>query len=149
MNPQEQALTESLRAHGYKLTQARRAVIHALTTSPKPLTVNGLHERAQKIDHALGLVTVYRTLELLVNLDLARPVHLMDNCHGYAVATPGHTHHMVCQRCSNVVEINGCDLSEFLGEVARQTGYRITGHWLEVEGLCAACQAAQTDDSHP
>lgn len=141
MDTQEQTLIDRLRADGFKLTQARHAVIHALTTSSRPLSVNALHERAQDTNPDLGLVTVYRTLELLVDLGLVRPVHLLENCHGYTVATPGHTHHVVCEQCRNVIEIEGCDLRVFLDEVARQTGYRITGHWLEITGVCAACQA--------
>lgn len=139
---QEQALVECLRAHGYKLTQARRAVIHALAISPTPLSVNDLYARAHADAADLGLVTVYRTLELLVDLGLVRPVHLVDNCHGYTLVSPGHTHHVVCRECSSVVEITGCDLGAFLDVVAQQTGYRVTGHWLEVEGVCPACREA-------
>lgn len=140
MSPQEKRLAESLRASGYKLTRPRRAVIHALVSASSPLTINDLHERAQQTAEDVGLVTIYRTLELLLNLSLARPVHIGHNCHGYALATPGHTHHLICQRCNRVVEIEGCDLDSFLDRVAGQTGYRITGHWLELVGLCAACQ---------
>ena len=117
MSDQTQHLTDRLRAHGYKLTRARRAVIHALTDTAKPLSINDLHSAAQQHDPAVGLVTVYRTLEVLESLDLVRPVHLMENCHGYALASPGHTHHVVCQRCNNVVEIEGCDLSAFIHQI--------------------------------
>jgi len=140
MNAREKILTDRLREHGYKLTQARRAVIHALAAADKPLAVNDLHESARDYACDVGLVTVYRTLELLEALELVRPVHLLENCHGYTIATPGHTHHMVCRECNSVIEFEGCDLSTFLAEVARQTGFQITGHWLELEGLCPACQ---------
>ncbi len=153
MNPshhptaQERTLAAQLRHHGYKLTQARRAVIRVLATSDKPLAIGDLHHQAQALAADLGLVTVYRTLELLLDLNLVRPVHLLENCHGYALATPGHTHHLICRRCHNVVEIQGCDLSPFLDRVAAQTGYRVTGHWLEVEGLCPACQGLAAPES--
>lgn len=148
MNTHEQSLLDGLRAQGYKLTRARRAVVHALAAASTPLPVNEVHTHAQQINHDVGLVTVYRTLELLVSLGLVRPVHLVDNCHGYALATPGHTHHVVCRRCRRVVEVAGCDLQAFLTEIEQQTGYRITGHWLELEGLCAGCQeAARADGS--
>jgi Fur family ferric uptake transcriptional regulator len=136
-------LTDKLREHGYKLTRARRAVIQVLADAAKPLNITDLHERSQNHAADIGLVTVYRTLEVMMQLELVRPVHLMENCHGYAVASPGHTHHVVCSQCNNVVEIEGCDLSTFLDEVQDQTGYRITGHWLELEGLCPDCSARQ------
>lgn len=144
MTPPEPYLAEQLRANGYKLTRARQAVIDALGEAAKPLSINDLHQRAQAYAADIGLVTVYRTLELLVALELVRPVHLLENCHGYAIATPGHTHHMVCQHCNNVVEIAGCDLSAYLDNVMAATGYRITGHWLEIAGMCPACQQATT-----
>lgn len=139
MSVQEQTFIDTLRAGGYKLTRARRALIRALTNTSKPLTINELHARAKEIDVRLGLVTVYRTLELLTELNLVRSVHLADDCHGYAVSTPGHTHHLICRKCHNLVEIDGCNLGLFLDEIEQQTGYCITGHWLELEGVCPAC----------
>lgn len=141
-SPNEKRLAESLRTHGYKITRPRRAVIHALAEAAEPLSINDLHERAQDIAEDVGLVTVYRTLELLQELDLARPVHLGHNCHGYILATPGHTHHLVCRRCNTAIEFEGCDLEAFFTEIEAKTGFRVTGHWLELEGLCMACQQA-------
>lgn len=141
MNPSEQRMTDALRSHGYKLTKARRAVIHTLAGAATPLSISDLHQDAQARAIDLGLVTVYRTLELLEELELVRPVHIYENCHGYVIATPGHTHHLVCRCCHTVTEIEGCDLSRFLERVAAQTGYDITGHWLELEGVCPACRS--------
>lgn len=140
-------LADRLRADGHKLTQPRRAILRALVAAPRPLSHAEILERGQAFYAELGLVTVYRTLELLETLELVRPVHLADGCHGYALATPGHTHHVVCERCHAVVEVVGCDLGAFLDHVAARTGYTITGHWLEIAGLCAACQAATGADS--
>lgn len=145
MTPPDTYLADQLRANGYKITRARQAVIDALAHAAKPLSINDLHERAQAYTADIGLVTVYRTLELLVALELVRPVHLMENCHGYAIATPGHTHHMVCQRCNRVVEIEGCDLHAYLDQIMAETGYRITDHWLEIAGICPACQNQPTE----
>ncbi len=149
MTSPETSLAEQLRANGYKLTRARQAVIDALTSAATPLSINDLHQRARTFAADIGLVTVYRTLELLVALELVRPVHLLENCHGYAIATPGHTHHMVCQRCNCVVEIAGCDLSAYLDRVTAATGYRITGHWLEIAGICPACQQSGAAEQPP
>lgn len=140
VNTPENRLIDSLRTHGYKLTKAREAVILALAAATKPLAINDLHECAQQYAADIGLVTVYRTLELLVSLELVRPVHLMENCHGYAIASPGHTHHVVCQHCNRVVEIAGCDLHAYLDQIMAETGYSITGHWLEIAGICPECQ---------
>jgi Fur family ferric uptake transcriptional regulator len=134
-------LAQQLRAEGHKLTRPRRAILRALFASAKPLSPAEIQERGQAFCAELGLVTVYRTLELMGHLDMVRAVHLADGCHGYALATPGHTHHVVCEQCHAVVEVTGCALDEFLELVAQRTGYVITGHWLEIAGVCAKCQA--------
>lgn len=146
MSDRYEVLADEFRAHGYKLTQPRRAILHTLVGAAKPLSPAEIQERGQKLCHDLGLVTVYRTLELMELLGAVRAVHLADGCHGFALASPGHTHHVVCERCQAVVEITGCDLGEFLDSVAERTGYAITGHWLELSGLCPACREAQDGD---
>lgn len=133
-------LAQQMREGGHKLTQPRGAILRVLLSTPKPLSPNEIQERGQVLCADLGLVTVYRTLELMEEIGLVRPVHLADGCHGYVLATPGHTHHVICVRCQAVVEIDGCEMGDFLNGVAQQTGYIVTGHWLEIAGLCANCQ---------
>ncbi len=135
-----ETLAQQLRAHGHKLTQPRRAILHALMHAHKPLSPAEVLTCGQAEYAELGLVTVYRTLEILEQIGLVRPVHVTDGCHGYVLATPGHTHHLVCEQCHAVVEIVGCALGDFLQHVAKRTGYAVTGHWLEISGLCADCQ---------
>lgn len=146
MHAEFDTLAGQLRAGGHKLTQPRRAILRVLLAAAHPLSPAQIQEHGQAYCADLGLVTVYRTLEVMEDLDMVRAVHLADSCHGYVLATPGHTHHVVCQRCHAVVEIYGCDLGAFLEGVAQRTGYRITGHWLEIAGLCAACQDGHEDD---
>jgi Fur family ferric uptake transcriptional regulator len=140
-----EALAQQFRDQGHKLTQPRRAILRTLLATPKPLSPAEIQERGQQFYGDLGLVTVYRTLELMEDMGVLRAVHLADGCHGYALATPGHTHHVVCERCHSVVEIVGCDLGHFLDRVAEATGYTITGHWLEIAGICEDCRRKQTD----
>lgn len=140
-----ETLAQALRTHGHKLTQPRRAILHTLMQSHKPLSPAEILACGQ-IEYAeLGLVTVYRTLEILEQIGVVRPVHVVDGCHGYVLATPGHTHHVVCEQCHAVVEIVGCELGSFLQRVAKRTGYVVTGHWLEISGLCADCQQHDRD----
>ena len=56
------------------------------------------------------------------------------------LAATGHRHHLICRRCGEAVEFEGCDLSLFLNHVSQQTGYAIEDHLLELVGLCATCQ---------
>lgn len=133
-------LADHLRERGHKLTQPRRAILKTLVVASKPLSPAEIQAHGQAFCADLGLVTVYRTLEIMADVGLVRSVHVVDGCHGYVLATPGHTHHVVCERCNAVVEIVGCELGGFLERVAQRTGYTITGHWLEISGICTDCQ---------
>lgn len=139
----EESVIQDLSVAGYRITQPRRAVIRALLEDggySSPVTVRG---RAQRHCPTVGLVTVYRTLDLLNRLGFVRRIHSDDGCHGFAAVGLGHRHHVVCRGCGAAVEFEGCDLSGFITRVGRQTGYLIDQHLLELVGLCSDCQAEE------
>ncbi len=133
-------LLDRLRDAGYRITEPRRAVIRAMIEDQSSSSPAEVHQRARQHCPTVGLVTVYRTLDLLAEMGLVRRIHAEDGCHSYAPASNGHRHHLVCRRCGAAVEFEGCDLSAFLRQVSNETGYEIEEHLLELVGLCAACQ---------
>lgn len=136
----ETTLADSLVARGYKLTQPRRAVLRVLAQSQVSLSPAEIHARAQKVYRKTGLVTVYRTLEVLAECGAVKKVHQADACHSYAPASAGHAHHVVCEKCHAVAEFDTCDLGELLKTVQRRTGFKVQNHWLELSGLCPNCR---------
>ena len=135
----------SLTAAGYRITASRRAVIQTLTQTDIPLSPQEIFEQARKVHRRLGLVSVYRTLDLFSELDLVRRVHRQDGCHGYLLASPGHRHALICQRCGRAVEFPGeDDLHELIGRVEATTGYKVDDHLLQLFGLCPDCQSAES-----
>lgn len=136
-----QRLMRALAEAGYSRTRPRRAVIDVVAAAPCGLTAAGILERARRAHPTLGLVTVYRTLSILSTLGLVRRILMADGGHSYALAQCSHGHHVICERCHRAVEFEGCELQEMMENVTRQTGYRVTDHWLEVFGLCPSCQA--------
>jgi Fur family ferric uptake transcriptional regulator len=137
---QPDPLGEALSKRGYKLTQPRLAVLRVIAETDETLTPAEVHQRAQAYYPQTGLVTVYRTLDLLVEAGAVRKVHQSDGCHSFAPASQGHAHHLICQGCKSVVEFAECDLDELLRAVQRRTGYQVSGHWLELFGLCPQCR---------
>ncbi len=125
---------------GYSDTRARRAVVRALCESSSGATPAQLLSRGRFIHSRLGQVTVYRTLDILSGLGLVRRIHGEDGCSTYAAATRGHGHYVICQRCRRAAEFEGCAVDAAFGKVTAQTGYRVSGHWLELFGLCPDCQ---------
>lgn len=136
----DSTLTRALAERGYKLTQPRRAVLRVLAENSASLTPAQIHQRAKQFYPQTSLVTVYRTLDVLVECAAIRRIHQSDGCHAYARASEGHAHHVICENCHSVVEFDGCDLSDLLATVQRRTGFRIEGHWLELFGACPQCR---------
>jgi Fur family ferric uptake transcriptional regulator len=136
----ERTIIEQLSLAGYRITGPRRAVIQAMLDDEGYSSPHQIHERARRHCPTVGLVTVYRTLDLLAEMGFVRRIHTEDGCHGYAAASNGHHHHLICRRCGATVEFAGCDLSAFLARVGQETGYEIEGHLLELVGICAACR---------
>lgn len=136
------AMSARLQAVGYRLTRPRRAVLQVLADSGEHLSPAEVHARGKAFYPRLGLVTVYRTLEILADVGLIKRVHLDDGCHTYAATALGHHHHLVCTCCGAVVNFEGGeDLSSLICRLKEKTGYHINDHWLELLGICPSCQA--------
>jgi Fur family ferric uptake transcriptional regulator len=138
----ESRVIQQLSQAGYRITRPRRAVIRALLEDEGYASPAEVRERARSYYPTIGLVTVYRTLDLLSELGFVRRIHTEEGCHSYAAANHGHHHHLICRHCGEAVEFQGCDLSPFLARISQQTGYSIEDHLLELVGICSNCQLA-------
>lgn len=133
---------------GQRNTRPRAAVVAILETAPGPLTVPEIHALAQKVKTAgtagaVGIATVYRTLNLLVENGQARTVvppsgETRYEAHGHK----GHHDHFQCRDCGSVFDIDVCQLHGLDG-VTLPGGFRVEGHELTLTGLCPACATAR------
>jgi Fur family ferric uptake transcriptional regulator len=134
-----------LREQGYKLTPQRHAVLKAIASSHDYLSPEAIFEIAQIGYPRLGLVTVYRTLDILSDLNLICRIHAPDGNQGYMMRRPTeHHHHLVCSRCSKAVDFTNCPTVELENILTQETGFTISGHLLEFYGLCPNCQSSVT-----
>ena len=138
----ERKVVAALKRHGYKLTPQRRAVIQAITSSQDHLTPATIYQKVRQDHPNIGLVTVYRTLEILAELELVCELHAGGICRSYTISTPQHHHHLICSNCSAVIDFTGHDLSELEQSLSKKSGFRIDSHLLEFFGLCQTCQKA-------
>jgi len=135
------AWKSQLTAQGRRITAAREAVVGILQKAESPLAPHEIRERAEALHRGIGLVTVYRTLELLTELGLVRRVHREDGCHGYLPVTQGHHHALICHLCGRSVEFPGReDLETLIRHVEAETGYHVQDHLLQLSGTCPDCQ---------
>jgi Fe2+ or Zn2+ uptake regulation protein len=138
--PRAEQILVTLAEAGFSDTRARRAVVSALCEAETGASPADLLARGRARHARLGQVTVYRTLEILERLGLARKLHQEDGCSTYAVSSRGHRHHVICRRCHKAVEYEGCSIDGAVQDAAARTGYLVEGHWLEMFGLCPSCR---------
>lgn len=131
-----------LREHGLKLTH-QRELIAELFLAQDHITVDELYQRVAKKDSSIGIITVYRTLKLLCQWELAQERHfgkgktLYDN-----VAWKSHHDHLICTKCARIIEFENFQIEKFQEQVAREHDFRITFHKLELYGICRTCEPA-------
>ncbi|HZQ10126.1 MAG TPA: Fur family transcriptional regulator [Anaerolineae bacterium] len=138
----QNGMQQGLRQHHRKLTRPRQAILDIIAAADHHLTVAEIHKRARKKYPHLGLVTVYRTLDLLTELGYVQRVHFTQGCHSYAAIAQGHAHHLVCSSCGRAEEFEDCDLEPLIATLQRKTGYEINVHMLELMGRCPKCARA-------
>lgn len=129
-----------LEACGHRATPQRAAVITALMAQRKYVTAQDLHLSLLRVQPHLGLATVYRTLELLVECGLAEAFAQPNNEMRYTFCSARHHHHLVCKRCGLVAEVPGCALQSVERELERQNQFAITDHALTFFGTCQDCR---------
>ena len=124
---------------GYRLTEPRRSLATLIADQDGHFTAADLVEAAGAGRLGIGRATVFRTLDVLVDLGAVERLDLPSGEHAYVGCEPTHHHHLVCSRCGRTDEIDDAGLRAVVGDVARRTGYRVDDHRLELFGLCPAC----------
>ena len=138
---QPQDLTELLERKGVRPTPRRLEVLAELARERDDATAQQLWTRLRERDSRTGLATVYRTLALLSEHGVVDVLshHGTEQC--YRLCTDAHHHHLLCTRCHRVVEVEECDLGEWLDRVAERHGFVATDHRIEIAGLCPDCRS--------
>jgi len=121
-------------------TRQRAEILEVLETSPVFSTAQELHAVLRDRGSSVGLTTVYRNLQALVDEDVVdvvlgtRGESMFRKC-----ARDTHHHHLVCTRCRRSVEVDSSDLERWADATAREHGFTILDHVAELFGLCQTC----------
>lgn len=127
---------------GYRLTDPRRALARLIAERDGHFTAADLVAEARARRLGIGRATVFRALEVLVELRVVERIDLPTGLHAYVACEPAHHHHVVCSSCGRSADIADEGLRTVVRDVARRTGYQVTDHRLELFGLCPDCQTA-------
>lgn len=133
---------EYLVTRGKRLTRERETIVEEVFSSHEHFDTDQLVRRLEdRTDgRRVSRATVYRTLLDMVAAGLLRKVarsqkrEVFEHDYGY----PQHDH-LICRKCGTLTEFENAPLSRILDGVADEHGFRMTGHRLEVYGLCAEC----------
>lgn len=127
------------REHGLPVTTQRRVILTALLEHRDHPTVDQVFEDVKERLPGISRTTVYRVLDTLVRLRIARRTNHFAAAARFDGKTDHH-HHLVCIECGKVVDFDGVDLSAIAPPDARQTGFEIIDFSAYFEGFCAECK---------
>jgi Fur family ferric uptake transcriptional regulator len=140
----DREIEERLAGAGVRYTTGRRLVVAALTDAEGPRSAAELHG---EMGGRAPLSSVYRSLAVLEEAGVVEPHHGARGLTRYEMAewVAGHHHHIVCESCGMVADIElprhlEMELERLVGEVAGLSSFSVTGHALEVDGKCANCR---------
>jgi Fur family transcriptional regulator, ferric uptake regulator len=131
--------SDRLREAGERVTRQRIAVADALSAVGRQVSAQELYRRLRRRDPSIGRATVFRTLEALVAAGVARRLELDGHVYGYVACRPEHHHHLACDRCGRVEEIDEAYIRPVAERVAVELGFRIDDARVDFYGLCASC----------
>jgi Fur family ferric uptake transcriptional regulator len=136
-----------LKEHGLKVTTQRVAILEDLNSRPgKHLTAEEIYDHVKKKYPEIGIATVYRTIQMLSELNLIDKLNLDDGYVRYEISkkskreTCHHHHHLICLDCGNIYAFQD-DLLETLEERINETmGFEVVDHEVKLYGHCKKCK---------
>ena len=124
-------------------TRQRAEVLALLAGTGEFRSAQQLYAALRDRGIAVGLTTVYRTLQLLADADEVDHMRLPDGEQLYRrCGRARHHHHLVCRECGATVEVEGPAVERWAADLAAGHGFTDVSHTLEVFGLCPECTSA-------
>lgn len=128
----------ALRDAGLRATRQRLTVLAALRERSDAVTAQDLHAELRAAREPVGLTTVYRTLTALAEAGFL-DTFAREGEQAFRLCGDQHHHHLVCEVCNAVVELESDQVENWVGSVARRHGFSVTGHRADIFGICSAC----------
>jgi Fur family ferric uptake transcriptional regulator len=140
-SPWEEHASATLRRAGYRRGGGRTAVIEALARHRCAVTALDLDEELRRRKPSVGRASIYRALEQLEQLGLARRLEVSRGVSGYERIEPDgdHHHHAICEKCGRMLTFEDPSLERVIGEIGERMGFDATGHEVTIRGRCDRC----------
>lgn len=142
----EEKVKDLLREKGLKDTSQRLMVLNILSAhGDEHLTVEEIYDLAKEESPEIGLATIYRTVQVLLELHVIEKVTFDDGFARYELngeeTGPGQRHHhAICTQCGKVYSLETDLLDTLEKQVFESLGFEVTDHEVKLYGLCSACR---------
>lgn len=146
MSVNQEEFKEMLKAKGLKVTNQRLIVLEVLDKHRDVhMAAEDIYELVKEQCPDIGLATVYRTIQLLLEMQLVDRINLDDGCVRYEIGhlfggeTKHNHHHLICKNCGKVLSFNDDLLDDLEKHIERTTGFHVIDHELKFFGQCRDC----------
>lgn len=130
-----------LKRAGLKNTKYRIAILEVIENSNQPISAEPIFLELKGKKYTINISSVYRILESLVSKGLVIKTNITgDSRATYEFKRSEHKHHLICSGCKKMISVNGCPLEEYEKQLKDKMDFDITGHRLEIFGLCGDCK---------
>ena len=133
-------MVDKLREHEYRLTPQRIALLRLLAASDGHPSASHLYDQIKDQFPTTSLATVYKTLNLLKEIDEVLELGFSDGDNRYDGNKPYPHPHLICINCHKILDPEVSLAQNLIQEVAQSSGYQIISHRLDFYGLCPDCQ---------
>ena len=137
---QYEGLAGKLRKLGYRLTPQRAMALSVIESSSGHISAEEIYAQVSAQYPGVNMSTIYRTLELLKQLGLIYEVDLGEGRIRYHPEEMGHHHHLVCQKCGAVTDIDESVLFPLQAVLLQAFGFSAELRHMAILGLCEKCR---------
>jgi len=131
---------EALRSKGYKATPQRIAICRIALNSREHPTAQQIYDQVKKIHPTVSLATVYKTMEVLRDLDLVQELNFPKGQARFDSYMNPHIN-LICVKCGKITDIDDVTAEEIAKKVAAATKFKPNGQRIDVYGMCQQCNA--------
>lgn len=122
-------------------TKQREEILDTFLRIDKHLTADELYETVKKIDFKIGFATVYRTLRLMCECDLASEIKIgSDKARYEHKFWHEHHDHLICTKCGRFVKVVDPEIERLQERMAKLHGFYSERHRMELYGICKRCK---------
>lgn len=129
------SLEELCAQKGMRMTEQRRVIARILQDSDDHPDVEELYRRSSKVDSRISISTVYRTLKLFEDAGIIEKHDFRDGRSRYETVPEEHHDHMIDVKTGVVIEFHSAEIEALQERIAREHGFRLVGHRLELYGI--------------